>query len=483
VLSEIERDGCTLEQALELDLVDLFVEFCHFLAIFAMPTMSIGTINSWKYSALFALSSFKAGVLQRPVNGIISSSTVQDMFDYLQAHCTVRDSIKQAQPMFPQDIERMLNVCNYDFFGLRDRLVFHCAYKRALRAFSVVNCKPHDVGIFEEDGQTVFEITFVTFKGTRGSNALTTKLTLYDEWARIACLYDKLFRRIHCNPDLHIDAQPYFGFNSAEAFTKRVYDVCKFAGYPTKFFSGHSFRCGSVTFEACEKCHGAENLDRFFQVFDTNRVLGGWMGDKIKLYIRDQVTKLQERRIRPSEMTVHQLRAGNGITINLPVLMQVFLGKVNTFLAAASMRAWYGCFGIEFFDNIEPNEQQINAVFKSNASTFMHKSRVFRNFVLRHETRKFHAGKILQWLTVNCIVNPTLFNRHEPQQALENLEQALVALHQRYAVLLNQPKFDQLQPSPAQVKKKVNIHETDDPQLTRAHLRNRRRVNVIIADE
>jgi hypothetical protein len=49
--------------------------------------------------------------------------------------------------------------------------------------------------------------------------------------------------------------------------------------------------------------------------------------------------------------------------------------------------------------------------------------------------------------------------------------------------LLNQPKFDQLQPSPAQVKKKVNIHETDDPQLTCAHLRNRRRVNVIIADE
>jgi hypothetical protein len=154
---------------------------------------------------------------------------------------------------------------------------------------------PLSVKQYTSQGEFVVQYMFTSFKGTANNEELCSTIVLRGEWAHLAVAYDKLFRQVHADKSKPLNMQPYFCFNSAEAFTKRVYEISRFAGYPTKFFSGHSFRCGRVTFEATEACHGEENMDKFFAVFQKSQVLGGWMGDKVKVYIRNHVTKFRVR--------------------------------------------------------------------------------------------------------------------------------------------------------------------------------------------
>jgi hypothetical protein len=237
-----------------------------------------------------------------------------------------------------------------------------------------------------------------------------------------------------------------------------------------------------VTFEATEACHGEENMDKFFAVFQKSQVLGGWMGDKVKVYIRNHVTKFNNHPIKPSQMTFEELHAGEGYVINKPALMNINLAGANIHLATTAAREWYTCLGTRFFST-PFNTNQLKQMFNSNSATFSSCSPAFKQLKRQACTKKFNGGKLLIWLCTNIVVRRTLFHNHNQADAMENFNHALETMDEKFRLLLSLQKSDQLKPSAPQVKRIINPHQSLDASLAVAHFENRRREIVIIADE
>jgi hypothetical protein len=395
---------------------------------------------------------------------------------YLSAVLCLKDYTKQANPIFPQDLDRLMSVCNFDFFGMRDRLSMHFLFDYALRAGSLVRCRSTDVNFFELHNGLNVQVTFSSHKGTRRNEQISTTFTAHGYWASLLERYFKQFK-LHCQlENLNFISTPFFGFSTTSAFTERLYRLCYFAGYPRQFFSAHSFRAGKVAFDAAEKCHLTKDYSNFSSIVEANKFIGGWFGDKIKLYIRNYVTRFKDAQNPPSQYTVEELHAPLHIQINPPAMVNIHIGTINRTIALKTAEQWFWCFQQQIQHDF--NADNIHDVFKISAQFFTNNCQIFRELCFEECNEHFTAQRLLTWLTLSSVIKPSLFIQQTPQQAMDLLNQAIANMPVLLRNVLKLLKRNEMEDQSDKYIPTMNLSNSRDSDAARANIANRRRRNI-----
>ncbi len=479
-LHEMEQSNITFQQFREQPEEMAMTSFLYFLSIIARPTISVRSTDSHKGKVCFAFLAFRAGISDPQFfnrKSLFSSKQVRAMNNHLQAVLCLKDYTKQSNPLFPQDVQRLTSVCNYDFFGLRDRLALHIMFNNALRTGSLVNCKPTDLKFYNIQSELTAQLTFRSQKGTIKREEMITTVTLTGEWGAMMKRYYLLFVKQCKLTNINLNSAPLFGFNSTPAFSTRIYRLCYFAGYPEQFFSGHSFRAGKVAFDTAETCSRTGDFSNFMSIVKANKFVGGWFGDKIKVYIRNHVTRFRESTRLPSEYTVEELHAPFNIRINPPAMANIYLNEINSFVAIGTSQHWYNCFGQNQF-NKPFNKDKLNEVFEHSADFFNNNCQPFNELCNQECNSSFTPAKLLIWLVLATVINVGQFKQRQPEEAIALLSEDIATMPVDFRNVLRLLKRNEMMEQDSKYIPKVNLSNSTDQEAARANIANRRRKNL-----
>jgi hypothetical protein len=267
-------------------------------------------------------------------------------------------------------------------------------------------------------------------------------------------------------------------FNSAEAFTKHIYTLSKFAGYPVKFFSGHSFRVGKIAFECAKAANETKNLSTFLDIFQAHRILGGWLGERIKLYIRNHATRFMHSKTKPINLSVEQIHNQRGFRLNPVTMINIQIQDSNYQRLRSTAEAWIDCYGHDFFDNIcNINPKFIHLFYKVAAFRLKQESQVFNTLCESFTSKDYIPGNLLIWLVTAGLIDAVTF-RQSFSDSINSINQILTNMSEIYYQHLSLPKPSALEKQPPRVVQTIPVQNSVDPSLTIANVANRRRVNA-----
>lgn len=193
------------------------------------------------------------------------------------------DTIR-ANPMFPQDLDRLVSACTPTIKGYRFAAFMIALSKSGARATSWLLSTPNDCRQ-KQDGCWVLKYLPLKLRGVAVDHR---SIHLNHEESRIFDLFNNNRHLVEWE-----NGDNLFCLTSVEAIDKHLYTLGENAGYPPCFFSSHSGRAGLLNTILAKAILAGTSQST---ALSDARLHGEWKpnSDAVRGYIRDTLDNLQE---------------------------------------------------------------------------------------------------------------------------------------------------------------------------------------------
>ena len=491
LINEVIKTKESIEQLQKRHVGLVAATFVAFLHQKSFPTWAYKTVRSRRRVIAVLVLSFAAdgycpAITDAERDFVILSPRYISTLKLLKKNISAPQSIHQSRPIAPTDYRELVYVVEPSFIGWRDKLMMNLARTWCLRMGSVVEAKVHDVHFHNgANGEPVCVFNVYTRKGNPNHPVVLQPIEIYGQEAEMMHRWNS-FAVEFIDPFVRFKGtMPFFRMRRTENFAKELKKLTKYAGYPENFFKPHGFRVGCAAFTVAQQCWEDKNFRNFRDHFESMRVLGGWKGQTIIIYLRGIAIKHIKSDVAPEQLAIEQLhRDVNGFAKNNPVRISPRLNQIIKRYVACVIKEWIEQLGWYFARFKQPfNAKRLDDYILAFADKFDEEAPNFRELrhMMQSPTEREAKLELLTCLIANKEIERDISNvKHQMVDDVNERCGILLAYEVDTPYLTMTYGAKALHKQPPQCTDVIYLDDFDNPDIAQRHydLKRLKRVSV-----